>query len=552
MRTPDGGDRAAETESALGCDPCTPTGTNSSVSNLRSTPSGRGYSAGMDRRGAQLAMLAGGGAGSAGFGAAELTAAFVGESPISAVSSWVIDLTPTWLKDVVIALAGTSDKLVLLVVLVVVVLGVALSAGLLERARPPWGAASFGALGMVALVGILTRSGADALSPVPMVLGTAVAVLLVRWFTTRLRRGDRLAAAGGATRRSVLIGAAGAAAFGVVAALGAQGLSAAGRALEAARRAVRLPTPVVAAPPIPPGADLAVPGTASLITANEDFYRIDTAVFLPNLDPGGWRLRISGMVERPIEIGYAQLLDLPMQESRITLMCVSNPVGGEYISTATWLGYPVQKLLEEARPLPGADMVLSRSSDGFTAGTPLEALTDGRDALIAVGMNGQPLPRQHGFPARMVVPGLYGYVSATKWLVELEVTRFDQVEAYWTQRGWGVRGPIKLSSRIDVPRAGAGLELGDVVVAGVAWQQHTGISAVQVSVDGGDWYDADLGTELSVDTWRQWRWVWNATPGAHTLRVRAINAAGEAQEEAEQGVLPDGATGLHTVQVVVG
>jgi DMSO/TMAO reductase YedYZ molybdopterin-dependent catalytic subunit len=339
--------------------------------------------------------------------------------------------------------------------------------------------------------------------------------------------------------------------LGVVAAFGAQSLSSAGRALEAARRAVRLPSPVTAAPPIPAGAELAVPGTASLLTANEDFYRIDTAVFLPNLNPGEWRLRVSGMVERPIEIGYAQLLELPMQESRITLACVSNPVGGEYISTATWLGYPVKKLLEWAKPLPGADMVLSKSSDGFTAGTPLEALTDGRDALIAVGMNGQPLPREHGFPARMVVPGLYGYVSATKWLVELELTRFDEVDAYWTQRGWGVRGPIKLSSRIDVPREGADLELGEVVVAGVAWHQHTGISAVQVSVDGGTWHDADLGAELSIDTWRQWKWTWNATPGAHTLRVRAINAEGDEQVETEQSVLPDGATGLHTIQVVV-
>ncbi|HEY8589979.1 MAG TPA: molybdopterin-dependent oxidoreductase [Naasia sp.] len=522
------------------------------MSDLRSTTSDWGYSPRMDRRAALLAILAGVGAGSAGFGVAELTAAVVGISPISAVSSWVIDLSPSWLKEAVIALAGTSDKLVLLITLAAVVVIVALLAGLLEKARPPWGAVSFAVLGMVALIGILTRTNADALSPIPMVVGTALAVLLLRLFTSRLRRGDRLPAdSAGATRRSVLIGAGAAAVLGVVAAFGAQSLSSAGRALEAARRAVRLPSPVTAAPPIPAGAELAVPGTASLLTANEDFYRIDTAVFLPNLNPGEWRLRVSGMVERPIEIGYAQLLELPMQESRITLACVSNPVGGEYISTATWLGYPVKKLLEWAKPLPGADMVLSKSSDGFTAGTPLEALTDGRDALIAVGMNGQPLPREHGFPARMVVPGLYGYVSATKWLVELELTRFDEVDAYWTQRGWGVRGPIKLSSRIDVPREGADLELGEVVVAGVAWHQHTGISAVQVSVDGGTWHDADLGAELSIDTWRQWKWTWNATPGAHTLRVRAINAEGDEQVETEQSVLPDGATGLHTIQVVV-
>ncbi|MCU1436968.1 MAG: oxidoreductase [Naasia sp.] len=497
-------------------------------------------------------MLSGVAAGSAGLGGAELAAASVGTSPLSAVSSWVIDLTPGWLKDAVIAFAGTGDKVVLLIVLIVVVTAVALLAGLLERVRPPWGAVAFGVLGAVAVVGVLTRSGAEASSPLPTVLGTALAVFLLRRFTGRLRGADRAPqAAAGSARRTVLIGAGAAAAIGVLAALGAQGLSASGRALEAARRAVRLPHPVRAAPPIPAGADLEVPGAASLITDNADFYRIDTAVFVPNLNPEQWRLRITGMVEQPIELGYADLLELPMQESRITLACVSNPVGGDLISTATWLGHPIRELLARARPLPRADMVLSRSSDGFTAGTPIEALTDDRDALLAVGMNGRPLPQEHGFPARLVVPGLYGYVSATKWVVELEVTRFDRARAYWTDRGWGERGPIKLASRIDVPRQGQAVGAGRVTVAGVAWRQRTGISAVQMSVDDGPWQEAELAAELSVDTWRQWRFDWDATPGSHTLRVRAVDADGREQVEAEQGVLPDGATGLHRVRVRV-
>jgi DMSO/TMAO reductase YedYZ molybdopterin-dependent catalytic subunit len=230
---------------------------------------------------------------------------------------------------------------------------------------------------------------------------------------------------------------------------------------------------------------------------------------------------------------------------------VSNPVGGPYISTATWLGYPIRNLLAWAKPSPDADMVLSKSSDGFTAGTPIEALTDDRDALLAVGMNGAPLPREHGFPARLVVPGLFGYVSATKWVVELEVTRFDRVQAYWTQRGWGEKGPVKMSSRIDVPIAGSTVDAGTVTVAGVAWEQHTGISKVEVRVDEGPWQEARLGDALSPDTWRQWSWDWPAASGTHTLTVRATDADGILQDTVMRGVLPDGATGLHSITVEV-
>lgn len=258
------------------------------------------------------------------------------------------------------------------------------------------------------------------------------------------------------------------------------------------------------------------------------------------------------MVENEVEIDFAELLALPLEESTTTLACVSNYVGGDLIGNATWLGYPIRELLARATPRSGADMVLSRSQDGFTAGTPLEALTDGRNAILAVGMNGEPLPLEHGYPVRMVVPGLYGYVSATKWVVELKLTRFDQEQGYWTPRGWSELGPVKLSSRIDVPRAGTTAPAGSVVIAGVAWSQHVGVSAVAVQVDDGPWQNATLADAISVDTWRQWAYTWaNATAGEHVVRVRATDTAGTVQTSATSDVAPNGATGLHEISVSV-
>jgi len=262
-----------------------------------------------------------------------------------------------------------------------------------------------------------------------------------------------------------------------------------------------------------------------------------------------WTLKITGMVENEIEVGYEELLALPLEESTTTLACVSNYIGGDLIGNATWLGYPIRTLLAKAKPKAGADMVLSRSEDGWTASTPLEALIDGRNAILAVGMNGEPLPDEHGYPVRMVVPGLYGYVSATKWVVELKLTRFDQETGYWTTRGWSERGPVKLSSRIDVPRTDAGVTAGQVVVAGVAWSQHVGVTAVQVQVDDGPWNDASMADAISADTWRQWAWTWAATAGRHTLRVRATDAKGLVQTSVVRDVAPDGATGLHEISV---
>jgi DMSO/TMAO reductase YedYZ molybdopterin-dependent catalytic subunit len=314
---------------------------------------------------------------------------------------------------------------------------------------------------------------------------------------------------------------------------------------------VRLPAPVGSPAAAPAGAELSVPGLARYVTDNRDFYRIDTALVLPQVDPNTWRLRIGGRVRHPMEVSFAQLLARPMVERYVTLCCVSNEVGGSLVGNARWLGVPVKDLLDEAGPEAGADQVVSRSADGWTCGTPTEVLRDGRDALLAIGMNGEPLPVAHGFPVRMVVPGLYGYVSACKWIVSMELTTFDAYDAYWVDRGWARKGPIKTQSRIDVPRRGAEVAPGPVTVAGVAWAQHRGISRVEVSVDQGEWREARLAETASVDTWRQWSWVWEATPGKHSLRVRATDREGGTQPGELKSIFPDGATGWHTIQVTV-
>jgi hypothetical protein len=261
---------------------------------------------------------------------------------------------------------------------------------------------------------------------------------------------------------------------------------------------------------------------------------------------------VTGLVDRELSLSFDDLLARDLVEKRITLTCVSNPVGGEYLGNATWLGVPVADLLEEAGVHDGADAVRSRSVDDFTAGTPLSALMDRqRGALVAVGMNGQPLPLEHGFPARLVTPGLYGYVSATKWLVELEVTRFADFKAYWTNRGYAAEAPIKTSSRIDVPRSFARVRAGRTPVAGVAWAQDRGIRKVEVRVDRGAWREAQLAAEDGIDTWRQWVWQWDATPGSHTLEVRATDADGHTQTGARASIAPNGSTGWDSVNVTV-
>ncbi|MYW12236.1 molybdopterin-dependent oxidoreductase, partial [Streptomyces sp. SID2563] len=326
---------------------------------------------------------------------------------------------------------------------------------------------------------------------------------------------------------------------------------------EASRRDLKLPAPASPAPAVPAGAELDVRGLSPFVTPNKDFYRVDTALVVPRVDAGAWRLRIHGKgVTRPVTLTFEDLVRRRAVERDITLTCVSNEVGGPYVGNARWLGVRLDGLLREAGvrlPSEGgrADQLVARSVDGMTIGTPVEDVMDGRDALLAFGMNGEPLPFEHGFPVRMVVPGLYGYVSACKWIKDIELTTFDAYDAYWVKRTWSRRAPIKTQARIDTPRPFASPKAGRVAVAGVAWAQHRGITRVEVRVDGGPWHPARLAAPAGRDIWRQWVWEWPATPGSHTLEVRATDGTGALQTARRVGTVPDGATGRHSVVVDV-
>jgi DMSO/TMAO reductase YedYZ molybdopterin-dependent catalytic subunit len=352
-------------------------------------------------------------------------------------------------------------------------------------------------------------------------------------------------------RRGFFLLAGAAAASAIVVGLGARVAGATSSSIAAVRRALRLPAPRSTLA-VPAGAELDIPGISPLFTANRDFYRVDTALTVPEVDPAGWRLVIDGLVDRRVELGFDELVGMGLDEYAITMTCVSNEVGGGLLGTAKWLGIPVRDVLKLAGPRSSADMVLSRSVDGFTAGTPLEALTDaGLDAILAVGMNGEPLPLEHGFPVRMVVPGLYGYVSATKWLTELKVTTFADDEAYWTPRGYSAKAPIKLSSRIDTPRSGTPIVAGPTKIAGVAWAQPVGVDLVEVRIDDEPWHPATLSTPLNGSTWVQWFVDWDATPGTHYVTVRATDAAGTRQAEERTPIAPDGSTGWQRTLLTV-
>jgi DMSO/TMAO reductase YedYZ molybdopterin-dependent catalytic subunit len=324
--------------------------------------------------------------------------------------------------------------------------------------------------------------------------------------------------------------------------------------VSAAQAAVRFPRAAVPAPPLPAGVNLPVPGISPFITPNGQFYRVDTALIVPQVDPSGWQLRIHGMVARPITLNFDQLLHRPLIEDYITLCCVSNPVGGPYIGNAKWLGASLSSLIRMAGPKVGAEQLLCTSVDGFTSGVPLATVLDaGRDSMVAVAMNGAALPTEHGFPARLVVPGLYGYVSACKWVVDIEVTTWAGASAYWYQNGWAQQAPIKTESRIDVPSAGGSVKAGSkVAVAGVAWAQHKGIEAVEVRVDNGPWNEATLAATPDLDTWRQWVWEWDATePGSHTIEARATDKTGYTQTAVQAPEAPNGASGYPISQVTV-
>jgi DMSO/TMAO reductase YedYZ molybdopterin-dependent catalytic subunit len=517
--------------------------------------------------------LAGVAAAAVALGVAELVAVRTGarSAPLVAVGGAVVDAVPEPVKRFAIAVFGVYDKAALLTGTAVLLGAFAALTGILARRHWAYGAAGVAVFAAIGVTAAVTRPGAGAATALPSTVG-ALAAAGTLW--ALLAGPLRLAEPGAAGRppepgvpgrlaepgvpgrpakpgrRRFLAGVGGLAGGALV--LGVAGRTLAlRRDVSAARAAVRLPAPASPAAPVPGGADLRLPDLAPYVTPNRDFYRIDTALVVPRVDPAEWRLRITGRVRTPLTLTFDELLRRPMVERHVTLACVSNEVGGDLIGNARWLGVPVRGLLDQAGPLPGADQVVSRSADGWTCGTPTELLRDGRDALLAVGMNGEPLPIEHGFPVRMVVPGLYGYVSACKWLVELEVTSFADFDAYWVPRGWAARAPIKTQSRIDVPRRGARVAAGPVTVAGVAWAQHRGVARVEVRVDDGPWQAATLAETVSLDTWRQWSWRWTATPGEHRLAVRATDADGEVQPGREQPVAPDGATGWHTVEVTV-
>ena len=540
----------------------------------------------------------------AGVGASLLVSVLAGGSPtpITAVGSRVIDATPGAVKDWAIRTLGTYDKPFLLGgIYFAIALLAALTGVIAWRSRRA-------ALALTALLGVIGLAAAAAdrttlvnplLKLLPALAAIAVSVGLLAWFTrgwsssrttseaTAHSDAEPAAVGGGSTaasktpapsdadtlpapaftirpmarpkasensapagfdRRAFL---AAAMVGGAVAATGYGTSRVFGQLGARSRDAITLPSAADAVGPLPKGAALQVPGLSSYITPNKDFYRVDTALSVPQIDASTWTLKIHGLVDREVELSYQDLLDMPLVERRITLACVSNEVGGKYAGNATWLGVRTDDLLKELGIRDGADAVKSTSVDGMTIGTPLDALTDGRDSMIALGMNGEPLPLAHGFPARLVVPGLYGYVSATKWVVDLEVTRFADFSAYWTSRGFAEEAPIKLFSRVDVPRSFASLKQGKNAVAGVAWAQNTGISKVEVRVDEGDWVEARLAEQDSIDTWRQWVYEWDADAGTHNIEVRATDTDGNPQTSRRVPPRPDGATGWHSVNVTV-
>jgi DMSO/TMAO reductase YedYZ molybdopterin-dependent catalytic subunit len=478
-------------------------------------------------------------------------------SPVIAVGQAAIDLTPTAVKDWAISIFGSQDKTALLSGIIVVLLIAAALIGVLALRRGlVYGYAGLAAFGGLGLAAALTRPTASPSYAVPTLVaiatGAATLWLLLRYARPAAPDDSRIVFSTPTTpvRREFLVGSGLAIAGAAVATLA--GREFATRAnVSAARTALRFPRPAVPARPLPPGTHFNVPGLSSFITPNDGFYRVDTALILPQVDPSNWQLRIHGMVRREITLSFDELLRRPLLEDWITLCCVSNPVGGPYIGNAKWLGASLASLLREAGPLAGAEQLLCTSTDGFTSGTPLQVVLDGRDALLAVAMNGTALPVAHGFPARLVVPGLYGYVSACKWITDIEVTTWSASSAYWAQRGWSQQGPIKTESRIDVPTGGNSLTAGPVTVAGVAWAQHKGVDAVEVRVDNGAWNTATLASVPGIDTWRQWQWRWDAPRGSHLIEARATDATGYTQTSATADVVPNGATGYPSVSVTV-
>jgi DMSO/TMAO reductase YedYZ molybdopterin-dependent catalytic subunit len=476
-------------------------------------------------------------------------------SPVYAVGSTVIDATPTPVKEWAIRHFGTADKAILIGNVLLVTLVAAGVAGVLARRRPGVGLGLLGVLVALAGAAALHRPDAEPVDAVPSLVA-AIGGLLALWWLVRSRGGNASAAEdaaadpaaerpGSGSRRGFLIGSGALLAGGVVAA-------GAGQWIVRARARISdivLPRAAKPLPALPTGLEATHAGISPFRTPNRSFYRVDTKLSVPLVNQNSWRLHVDGMVDRELSYSYDELRDLAVEEHDITLTCVSNTVGGKLVGAARWLGVPVKTLLDAAGPDPRADQVLSVDVDNFKISTPLAVLTDGRPALVAIGMNGEVLPRAHGFPARLVTPGLYGFVGATKWLERLTVTTYAKDQAYWTKRDWATDAPIKLSSRIDTPRPLSTVASGRRAIGGVAWAQHNGVASVEVRIDGGPWQQATLGPDAGVDYWRQWYLSWDATPGQHMIAVRATGTDGTVQTPVRASSFPDGSSGIQEIVV---
>ena len=487
----------------------------------------------------------------AGLAAAELVVGLFERmsSPVVPVGQVFIDWVPRPLKEWAIDTFGTNDKVVLVLGALIVLLGIGIGVGVLAMRGARAAAVVLTCItGVIGAWAVLTRPEPTLVKLLPTIVGTAVSVGVLLYLaprpttssTTSAEPVQPVAQPMGVDRRRFVGGAIGIGSVAVIA-------GGVGRLLQqrfevnSERSALSLPPVDTPATVLPADAQLPLDGLGPFVTPNADFYRIDTALVVPQVSKDSWRLKIGGMVDNPMELTFDDLLARPQVERYITLSCVSNPVGGDLVGNARWQGVLLRDVLEEAGVHAGATQIVSRSIDDWTAGTPTEIVMDGRDAMLAIAMNGEPLPARHGYPVRMVVPGLYGYVSATKWVTQIELTRWEDYDAYWVPRGWSKEGPIKTMSRIDTDRRGA--TPGDVTVAGVAWAIHRGISRVEVRSDGGEWIEAQLGGVPSNDTWAQWMATLELEPGRHTIEARAVDGDGVPQTEETAPVAPNGAQG---------
>ena len=494
-------------------------------------------------------------------------------SPILPVGQEVIDATPRSVREWAIETFGTADKAVLVVGTLFSLAVIGSIVGILAvKGRIMAAYIVTGVVGLIGVWAVLERPAPTFGKLLPPIAGTLASMAVLWYLAGRPREQagrvdlDGDVAAGDAVDRRGFVQAA--ATVGFVAALAAL----VGRLLKGRfdvddeRAGLELPPPSDTAAPVvtvPAGGasevagagettDFGIDGVTPWVVPNADFYRIDTALSVPQVPKDSWSLHIHGMVDREITLTFADLLRRPMIERYVTLSCVSNEVGGDLVGNALFQGARFKDVLDEAGVQPGATQVVSRSIDGWSCGSPTSVIMDGRDAMIAIAMNGEPLPPEHGYPVRLVVPGLYGYVSATKWVTEIELTRWEDFDAYWIPRGWAKEGPVKTMARIDRPRRkksyGANAD-GVIDIAGLAWAVHRGISKVEVSIDEGEWRDCELAGVPSDDTWRQWRYRWSgAQAGDHDVRARAYDGAGEPQPEQPKSVAPDGAQGYHQVR----